>query len=201
MSFFSFHSIIMQLNDISSKHNLMLHVAQAAHVSTIKQWTWRTNRSSSSSNSKQQWQRATGRMKKKAMCTFLEKITRKIKLIFGQWRSTTKWNKNRPNEINTRTQNNKTNRKQKEREREKSIPTTRGNKSIIAQGKQIFISFRFGANNKLSTHFKKRQIVKKNKTRDTPRWKESKEIKKKKTHRSRENWIEINGNKNRTQRY
>lgn len=75
----------------------------------------------------------------------------------------------------------------RKREREKSIPTTRGNKSIIAQGKQIFISFRFGANNKLSTHFKKRQIVKKNKTRDTPRWKESKEIKKKKTHRSREN--------------
>lgn len=37
----------------------------------------------------------------------------------------------------------------------------------MAQGKQIFISFRFGANNKLSTHTErsiKRRIVKKNET-------------------------------------
>lgn len=57
----------------------------------------------------------------------------------------------------------KTTKNQQKAEEKKNKQQQRGNKSIIAQGKQIFISFCFGANNKkLSTHFIKRRIVKKN---------------------------------------
>lgn len=64
----------MQLNDISKKYNLTLHVAQAAHVLTI-------NNGHGDDQQKQQQQQQQQEEWKKYISNvyILEKITRKIK--------------------------------------------------------------------------------------------------------------------------